>query len=52
MQSVESVPKKKREGYSGDDLWKRTVFSLEFKSVMDGETGELIEEVLIGTGGM
>ena len=44
-ESVESVQEKKKVGYSGKDLQKRKVLSLEWKSegVMDDESGESIE---------
>jgi len=44
-ESVESVRKKKRKGYGGKDLQKRTVLSLEWKSegMMDDESGESME---------
>ena len=49
---MESVPKKKTEGYGGKDLQKRKVLSLEWKcdGVMDDESGESLEpmaEVLL-----
>ena len=48
-ESVESVrtPEEEKVGYSGKDLRKRKVLSLEWKSegVMDDESGELMELV-------
>ena len=42
---MESVRKKKKEGYGGKDLQKRKVLSLDWKSegVMDDESGESME---------
>ena len=46
-ESVESVrtPEEEKVGYSGKDLQKRKVLSLEWKSegLMDDESGELME---------
>ena len=46
-ESVEFSPEEEKVGYSGKDLQKRKVLSLEWKSegVMDDESGELIELV-------
>ena len=54
---MESVLEKKREGYGGEDLWKRTVVSLERigEGVVDGESAcESIEKVPVigGRGGL
>ena len=44
-ESMESDRKKKKVGYGGNDLQKRKVLSLEWKSerVMDDDSGELME---------
>ena len=44
---MEFSPEEEKVGYSGKDLQKRKVLSLEWKSegVMDDESGELIELV-------
>jgi len=44
-ESMESVRKKKKVGYGGNDLQKRKVLSLEWKSerIMDDDSGELME---------